>query len=55
MLPMVVARSYFGGVAMCCVIPVLWITPCLHIVTLWRVMYAAFHEKVAAHLIYNHI
>ena len=26
MLPMPVARSFFGGVGICCVLPVLWMT-----------------------------
>jgi len=38
MLPMAVARSSYDGVAICYVLPVLWMTSCFHIMALCRIM-----------------
>jgi len=37
-LPVAIAQSASGGVAICYVLPVLWISSCFHIMALWRVM-----------------
>jgi len=38
MLFVAVARSFSGGVAICYVLPVLWMTSCFHVRALWCVM-----------------